>query len=55
MTPEGVVAILVGVGALLTACCTSMHKSRCTEIDCDCLHIERSIEEEFTHEQINQM
>jgi hypothetical protein len=49
MPPESIIAILAGLGVLITAICTGMRQSKCTEIDCGCLHIEREVTE-FTDE-----
>ena len=45
MSTELVLGIIAGISTLITVCCAAMHRSRCTEIECDCcgLHITREL------------
>ena len=48
MPSEVLLGIIAGISGLITVCCAAMHRSRCTEIDCDCcgLHITRELIQE---------
>jgi len=43
--PISFTALMTSVVTILGICCKEMHKSKCTQIDCCCLHLKRNVEE----------